>query len=56
MADGGCVGLNVELESERVMKAKGREPLRASGMGMMQASAMEGWEVMACSIWPVLWG
>jgi hypothetical protein len=34
------------------MKAKGREPLRLSGMPTTAASAMEGCEVMACSMAP----
>lgn len=48
MADEGWVGF------ERVMKAKGRWPLRASGMPTTQHSAMVGWEEMACSMEP--WG
>ena len=39
---------------ERVTNAKGRWPLRASGMPTTQHSAMEGWEEMACSMEPVL--
>ena len=46
MADEGC------CEVERVIKAKGRWPLRESGMPITQHSAMEGWEEIACSIEP----
>ena len=46
MAEKGWVGV------ERVMNAKGRWPLRASGMPTTAHSAMEGWEEMACSMEP----
>ena len=36
------------------MKAKGRWPFNASGIPTTAASAMEGCEVTACSIAPVL--
>lgn len=49
MAEGGWVGV------ERVMKAKGRWPLRASGMPTTQHSAMVGWDEMACSMEPMGW-
>lgn len=35
------------------MNAKGRWPLRVSGIPTTQHSAMEGWVEMACSIEPV---
>ena len=38
---------------ESVTKANGRWPLRESGMGTTQHSAMRGCEEMACSIEPV---
>jgi len=38
---------------ESVMNAKGKWPLRASGMGMTQHSAIEEWVAMACSMAPV---
>ena len=37
---------------ERVTNAKGRWPLRESGMPTTQHSAIVGWEEMACSIEP----
>ena len=37
---------------ERVAKAKGRWPFRASGMPTTQHSAMSGFEDMACSMDP----
>ena len=46
MALAGWVGV------ERVMKAKGRWPLRLSGMPTTQHSAMVGWVEMACSMEP----
>lgn len=48
MAEVGCGCV------ERVMNAKGRWPLRASGMPTTQHSATAGWEEIACSIEPVL--
>ena len=38
---------------DRVAKANGRCPLRASGTPTTQHSAMSGWDAMACSIDPV---
>lgn len=44
-------------EGEVSTKAKGKAPLRASGMGTTQASDTFGWDVIACSSVPVdsLW-
>ena len=39
---------------DRVTKAKGRWPFRASGMPTTQHSAIVGWEEMACSMEPVV--
>lgn len=47
IADPGCEGV------ERVMKAKGSWPFRASGMPTTQHSATMGCEEMACSMEPV---
>jgi hypothetical protein len=38
---------------DKVTKANGRWPLRASGMPTTQHSAIIGWEEMACSMEPV---
>ena len=45
--------MGLASEVERVTKAKGTWPFSESGIPIMQASAMVGWVVTACSRAPV---
>lgn len=52
LGDGEWGGEEREEVLRSCTKAKGRWPLRASGMPTTLASEMSGWERMACSIAP----